>query len=208
MRRVAASSSPRRRCRRRRGRARRGSASGLPGRCTRSGVPSTTHRRRWRPSSRSAMASAMAAPAPPSRTPSSAVTTSGWRAASAIMSGSSGLTTRTSHTVALTPSASSSVGGVLGRLDQLADARGCTRRSPSRTRRARQAVADLVSGRRAARRVFGPADARRARRDRQRVVEHHLQLLVRRRARRSSCPGPSRAAPGRARRGATGRRRR
>ena len=66
------------------------------------------------------MASTMNAPAPPWRTPSSAVTTRAWRAASASMSGSGGDTTRTSHTVAATPFGQQLVGGQQAGFDELA----------------------------------------------------------------------------------------
>ena len=53
------------------------------------------------------MASTRNVPAPPTRMPSSTVTTRPWAAASASIAGSGGDTTRTSHTVASMPSAAS-----------------------------------------------------------------------------------------------------
>ena len=67
------------------------------------------------------MASAMKLPAPPLRIPSSTVTTKLCRPASATITGSSGRTTRTSHSVASTPSSGKKSGGFLGGFDQLAD---------------------------------------------------------------------------------------
>ena len=74
------------------------------------GTPRTRVAGNGRPadSTCAAMASRRKAPAPPWRTPSSAVTTRRWRAASSSMVASAGETTRASHTVASIPSAASS----------------------------------------------------------------------------------------------------
>ena len=99
-----------RRCRPRRGRGWPGCRRAGPARCTGGGRPDpgspACAGRRFRPGRPSA--SSRNAPAPPYRTPSSAVTTSRCRAASASIAGSGGETTRASQTVASIPSAASS----------------------------------------------------------------------------------------------------
>ena len=121
------------RFRRRRGRAGRGSArAGRRGGGTGSAVPSTST---GTAGARAPMRSSIAMPMPPSRMPSSHVTTARWRAASASMSASSGAQQRTSQTVTSTPVGAERVGGLLGGLDELADgedAHGRRRRRPRR----------------------------------------------------------------------------
>ena len=196
-----------RRCRRRRGRGRPGWRRACRGGCSATGTPST------RTGGRSAAAvegqlgrsaSAMAEPTPPSRKPSSTVTTSGWAAASASISGSSGLTTRGSHTVAVDALGREHVGGGLGAAaEHLADAEEAdvgAARAPCGPRRPR---ADLVVGHASGPAVFGQRMATGPLGDVEGVVQHLLQLLVRRRGEDRHARAPSTAAPCRARRGAT-----
>ena len=116
-----------------------------------------------------------------SRRPSSTVTTARCVAASASIAGSSGLTTRASHTVTDTPSAREPVGGLLGGVEHLADADdadvACPCAAAGRAARGRPrrscAVRAAVLGQRMA---TGPVVML------ERVVRaSDLQLLVRRR---------------------------
>ena len=95
-------------------------------------------RRRDRPASSAPRrtSSARYIPAPPIRTPSSAVTTSRWAAASASMARSGGLTTRTSHTVASMPSAANRSAAVRQAATSFPTASRQTDPSPVRSRRA------------------------------------------------------------------------
>jgi hypothetical protein len=83
-----------------------------------------------------ATASTICEPTLPAMIPSSAVTTSSWRAASAIIAGSRGLHTRTSQTVASMPSAARSAAAPSAASTILPTARMATDPDPRRAHRA------------------------------------------------------------------------
>ena len=104
-----------------------------------------------------AMASRRKAPAPPWRTPSSAVTTRRWRAASSSMARSGGETTRASHTVASIPSRGQLVGRAQAGRDRLAHAEEADR-PVAGAQPARLEPAPHVAGVHVPRRGLGHAD--------------------------------------------------